>query len=377
MRVIGLICEYNPFHLGHLYQINKVKERYPDDIIIAVISTHFTERGEISLLNKWDKTKICLEYGIDLVVELPTLYATQSADTFAYAAVKILHHLGVNTLVFGTESDNVDELVYLANIQLKNKEYGGLVKKYLDSGINYPTAESKALEDIAHIKIDKPNDLLALSYVKEIVKNNYEIEPVSIKRTNDYHGKKIDSNIINASLIRELLSKKEDISKYVPEFTMKYIYKDLSLDNAYDYLLYTIINNRDRLDKYLSVDEGIENRILKQINNSHNYQDFIMNIKTKRYTYNKIKRMLIHILLGIKKEDNIKDIYIRLLGFSDKGRNYLKLFKKKITIPLYTNYKPGKSKVLDIEYKCTYIYALITKDMDLIEKEYKNKPIMK
>lgn len=377
MKIIGVIAEYNPFHLGHLYQINKIKELYPDSLIIAIISTNFTERGEISLLNKWDKTKICLENNIDLVIELPTLYATQSADIFAYGAVNILNNLGIDTLVFGTESDNVNELIKLANIQLNNQEYNLLVKKYLSEGINYPTANSKALEKIANFKIDKPNDLLALSYIKEIVKNNYRITPISIKRTNNYHGKNIENNIINASLIRELLLNNKDITKYIPNNTYKYINKDININNIYNYLLYMIINNKDNLADYLSVDEGIENRLLKQINISKNYQDLVMNLKTKRYTYNKICRMLIHLLLGIKKIDNTKELYLRILGFNNKGRTYLNKIKKNINIPIYTNYKPDKSNVLDIEYKSTYIYAIITNNLSLIEKEYKNKPIIK
>ena len=377
MKTIGIIAEYNPFHLGHLYQINKVKEMYPDSTIIAIISTNFTERGEISILNKWDKAKICLECGIDLVIELPTLYAIQSADIFAFGALKILNSLHIDTLIFGTECDDIDSLIKLAHIQINNKEYNKLVQDYLDKGINYPTATSKALADLSNIKIDKPNDLLALSYIKEIIKNNYPITPISIKRTNDYHGKKINSNIINASLIRKLLNENKDITKYVPSITLKYLNNDITIDKAYNYLLYNIINNKTHLNEYLMVDEGIENRILKSINISHNFNDLIMNIKTKRYTYNKINRMLIAILLNIKKEDNFKDTYIRILGFNTTGKNYLNMNKKNINIPIYTNYKPNLSNTFDIEYRSTFIYSLITNNLSLIEKEYKNKPIIK
>ena len=177
MKIIGVIAEYNPFHLGHLYQINKIKELYPDSLVIAVISTNFTQRGEISLINKWDKTRICLASGIDLVIELPTLYAIQGADMFAYGALKILKTLHIDTLVFGTESDNVKKLIALANTQINDERYDELVKEYLDEGINYPTATSKALYKLTGIKIDKPNDLLALSYIKEIISNNYRITP--------------------------------------------------------------------------------------------------------------------------------------------------------------------------------------------------------
>ena len=377
MKTVGIIAEYNPFHLGHLYQIKKVRELYPDSLIIAIISTNFTERGEISLINKWDKTRICLDNDIDLVIELPTLYATQSADIFAYGAIKILNSFNIDTLVFGTETNQVDKLIELANIQLNNHDYDNLVKEYLDKGNNYPTAMSNALKEITDIKIDTPNDLLALSYIKEIIKNKYPITPVGIKRTNDYHGKEIKSNIINASLIRELYYEDKDISPYVPKSTLKYLKKGISIDKAYNYLVYNIISHKDTLHEYLTVDEGIENRLLKVLPQSHNWHELIMNIKTKRYTYNKINRMLIHLLLGIKKTDNNQEVYLRILGFNQKGRSHLQSIKAKLEYPVYTTYKPNLSKVFDLEYKSTYIYSLITANPELANYEYKSKPIIK
>ena len=375
MKVIGIIAEYNPFHLGHLYQINKIRERYPEAILITVISGHYTERGEISVINKWDKANLALKYGIDLVVELPTLYSTQSADIFASTALKILNNLKIDTLVFGSELDDIDTLKLLADTQLNNKEYNNIVKDYLDKGINYPTAMSKALYDITNIMIDKPNDLLGLSYIKEILKNDYKIEPISIKRTNDYHGKEIKSNIINASLIRELINNNQDISKYVPRETLKYI-NNISSDKVFNYLKYNIITNKDILDEYLDVDEGIESRIIKNINNVSNLEELVKAIKTKRYTYNKINRMLLHILLSIKKVDNNQDIYIRVLGFNNKGKAYLNKIKKEITLPFITTYKPNINKTLDMEIKCSNIYSLIINNDNIMKKEYQNKPII-
>ena len=379
MKIIGIIAEYNPFHLGHLYQINKVKEMYPDSIIIAIISTHFTQRGDISIINKWDKTKICLEHNIDIVVELPTLYATQSSDIFAASALKLLNEMKVNTLVFGSESDDIDTLYKLADTQLNNPKYNELVKKYLSDGINYPTAMSKALKTILNITIEKPNDLLGLSYVKEIIKNNYKIKPITIKRSNDYHEKQINNNnnIISANLIRKLLLDKNDITKYIPDITNKYIYNNQSLNKAYPLLKYQIINNINNLHEFLTIDEGIENRIIKYINKSNTWEELVMNIKTKRYTYNKINRMLLHILLGIKKEDNNKDIYLRILGFNKYGQAYLNKIKKDININLVTGYKPNLKTTLDIEFKSTNIYSMLVNDNELINKEYKNKPIIK
>jgi len=391
MKIIGLIAEYNPFHLGHLYQINKIKEMYPESIIIAIISTNFTQRGDISIINKWNKTKLCLEHNVDLVLELPTLYATQSSDIFAYAAVKILNEFKIDMLVFGSESNNIDILYKLADTQLNNQNYNELVKTYLEKGINYPTAMSKALKELTDIGIDKPNDLLGLSYIKEIIKNKYNIKPISIQRTNNYHQEKLilnennpsnqfnnldNNNIISANLIRKLHQENKDITSYIPPMTYQYLYQKLSIDNAYNLLKYKIITNKNNLSNYLTVDEGIENRIIKYINKSNTWEELVLNIKTKRYTYNKINRMLIHILLDITKNDNNQEIYLRILGFNQTGRTYLNKIKKDIKLPIYTNYKDNLSNIFDIEFKSTYIYSLITNDQNLINQEYQNKPII-
>ena len=202
MKVIGLIAEYNPFHNGHLYQINKIKELYPESIIIAVVSSSFTQRGDISILNKWDKTNICLENGIDIVIELPFVYATQSSDIFGKGAVQILEKLKIDTIVFGTESEDIKWLKEVAELQLNNKEYDIRVKKYLDKGLNYPTSTNKAVFDLTGYKVENPNDLLALSYIKEIIKDNKNIDIINIKRTISYHGTDIKNNITSAPNIR-------------------------------------------------------------------------------------------------------------------------------------------------------------------------------
>ena len=377
-KIIGVIAEYNPFHLGHRYQIEKIKELYPDSIIIAIISTNFTQRGDISLLNKWNKVTICLNEGIDLVIELPTLYATQSADIFAYGAISILNKFKIDTLVFGSETNDIDSFTTLANIQINNPKYPELVKNYLSLGLNYPTAMSKALKELTNTKIDKPNDLLALSYIKEIIKNNYPITPISIKRTNDYHSNSLqnNTNIINASLIREMFLNNQDISPYIPNNTKELLYQYLSLNKAYTILKYNIINNENNLSTYLDIEEGLDKRILKYLDTSHTWIDLVNNLKTKRYTYNKINRTLLHLLLNIKKEDNTKEIYLRVLGFNNKGREYLKKLKKDTNLDIFTSYRKNKSPLLDLEYHSTYIYSLITNDSSLIKREYQSKPII-
>ena len=377
MKIIGLIAEYNPLHLGHIYQIKKIKELYPNSIIIVITNTCFTQRGDISILNKWNKTKLCLENQIDLIIELPFAYATQSADIFAKGALTILNHLKIDTLVFGSESNDIDLLKKIATTQTNNKEYDKKVKEYLDSGLNYPTAMSKALETILEKTITEPNDLLGISYIKEIISNNYKINPITIKRIGSYHETEVKNQIISASLIRTLHLKETDITPHIPTNTQKYLYNNLSKENYFKYLKYKIISTKD-LSVYQTVEEGIENRLKKEIHNSNTWEELIQKIKTKRYTYNKISRMLTHILTDFKKEEakELKIDYIRLLGFSEQGQKYLNKIKKQITLPIITTYKKNFSSLLDLELKALSIYYLPI-DETLIEKEFKQKPIKK
>lgn len=379
MHKIGIICEYNPFHNGHLYQIKKIKETYKDSLIIVCLSSCFMQRGEASILNKWDKTRLAIESGVDLVLELPFAFATQYQDIFAKGALTILNHLKIDTLVFGSECDDVELLKNLASIQLKDESYNYLVKRYLDLGLNYPTSLSKALFDITGVKLDKPNDLLALAYVKEIIKNNYDIEPFSIRRTSDYHNSNLDSDIVSASTIRKLLKDGVNVNNYLPYNIYDYL-SEIDEDKYFALLKYQIINNIDCLDKFQTVDEGIENRIIKYINMVNSKEELILKVKSKRYTYNKINRMFTHILTNFTKEDakNLEIEYLRVLGFNTRGKNYLNKIKKDIDIPIINKYIPNMYKCLDIEFRVSLIYSLILKDKgdDFLKREYRNKPVI-
>ena len=377
MNIIGIIAEYNPLHLGHIYQLKKVKEIYPNSLIILITNGTFTQRGDVSILDKWDKTKLALNHNIDLVVELPFPYATQSADIFAKGALEILNTLQIDTLVFGSESNNIEKLTKIAETQLKNRTYDQRVKEYLSQGINYPTAMNKALLDLTGMTINDPNDLLGLSYIKEIIKNNYPITPISIKRIGNYHAKELDSPLANASLIRDLLRTNQNVTPYLPPHTIEFLEPNISLENYFPYLKYKILSTPN-LSIYQTVDEGIENRIQKAIKISNSWKELIENLKTKRYTYNKLNRMLIHILTSFTKVEaaNLKIDYIRVLGFQITGKNYLNKLKKNLTIPLITNYKKNISPLLDLELRSTSIYYLPF-DSSKIEREYKQKPIIK
>ena len=374
---IGIICEYNPFHFGHLYHLNKIKEMYKDSNIILVMPGWITERGELNLIDKFKRTDIALHYGVDLVVELPIKYI-QSADYFAKGAVEILNKLKCDTIVFGSESNNIEFLTFLAKVQLNNKDFDNLVKKYVNEGINYPTAISRTLKELYGKTTDSPNDLLGISYIKEIIKNNYKITPISIKRNSNYNSKEIEGKITSATSIRELLKKGKKVKKYVPSYSYKYLHSVIFIDDYFELLKYKIISCED-LTIYQGVDENLSNRIKKYINNSNNLDDFLNLIKTKRYTYNRLKRTLTFILMSITKNyySNLDLEYIRVLGFNKKGKEHLNKIKKNIDIPLLNNYD---NKYLSKDLNINNIISLnkkIKNKKSFIEKEYKEKPIIK
>ena len=382
MKKIGIICEYNPFHNGHLYHISKIKEMFDDSLIILVMSGNFTQRGEASIIPKYSKCDIALLSGIDLVIELPFIFATQSADVFAKTSIEILDKLNVDYVVFGSETNDINKLTMLAKTQINNKKYDKLVKEYLDKGVNYPTALSKALYQLTDKKIDKPNDILGVSYIREILKLNSNITPICIKRSNDYNSIELNDNITSASSIRYALSNGDDVKNYVPEYVYGCLKNPIFTKNYFNLLKYKIMTE-NTLEEYQTVDEGIQNRIKKCIIKSKDLDDLILKVKTKRYTYNKLSRMFIHILCNLKKEEvkkYNKISYIRVLGFNIKGRNYLNEIKKDIDIPIITNFSRTNDPILDIEMRSTCVYASILNEKDkinLIESEYKDFPIIR
>lgn len=369
IKTIGIIAEYNPFHNGHLKHLKEIKKLEKDSLIILVLNGYFLQRGEISLLTKEDKTKIVLDNGVDLVVELPFIYGTQSADIFALNAIKILDSLNTDEIIFGSESNNVELLDKIANIELYDEDYENLLKKYLNNGDNYPTALAKALnikEDFNH-----PNDLLGISYIKAIKMINSRIIPKSIKRTNDYHDLESTEEIVSASNIRAKIKKQEKINKYLPKEVIPYLKTPKSY---FELLKYKILTEKD-LSIYLTVDEGIENRLKKAILESDSLEELIEKVKTKRYTYNKINRMFIHILIGLTKKDNLNSNldYIKVLGFNDKGQKYLNKVKKDSKIPITVN---RESLIYEYEMSSALIYDLLT-NQNTNNFEIKNKPIKK
>ena len=369
MQIIGIVTEYNPFHNGHLYQIKKIKEMYPDSVIIVAMSGNYTMRGEISVLDKWNKTNIAINNGIDIVLEIPFIYSNQSSDIFSYAALKMLNEFKIEKLVFGSETNNIDLLSLASSIQIDNKKFDSLVKDYMSKGYNYPSSIGKSIYELTGIKIKESNDILGVSYIKEILKNKYNIKPISIKRTNNFKTNTKKSNIISAYEIREFLNKNESIKEYVPNNVTPYI-KKVDYEKLFNLIKYKVISEKNSLNKYHLIDEGIENRIYEGVIKCDNYDDLVKYISNKRVTINKVNRILINIFVGLTKEEasNKELSYIKILGLSKNGKKYYSKIKKDINIKVCNKFE---KEVMNTELQASYLYSIITNDKSIFNSEIK------
>ena len=338
-NVIGLIVEYNPFHNGHLHHIQETDRLFEDNIKIAVMSGDYVQRGEPSLINKFEKTKIALSQGIDIVIELPIFYSSQSAEIFAKGSVNLLNQLSCSHIVFGSESNDLDKLKKIATISL-TKEFELSLKEFLAEGFSYPTAFSKAL---FNEKLGS-NDILALEYLKAIKTINSKIEACCIKREKTGYYDNEKDNFASASYIRKVLldtnEKKENklnkIKNLVPEFSYKILEENFGvfscLNDFYDLMKYNIIKNYSTLKNIQDLEIGLENRLYKYSLENLSFSDFFDKILNKRLTISRLQRILLHSLLDLTEEltDKVKNKvpYVKILGFSNRGQEYLNYLKK-------------------------------------------------
>ncbi|MEG0367303.1 MAG: nucleotidyltransferase [Coprobacillus sp.] len=381
MRVLGIIVEYNPFHNGHIYHIQKAKELTQADYVIAVMSSSFVQRGEPAIIDKWNRSYIAVEHGVDLVVELPFVYACQSADYFAKGAIDLLNTIGVTDICFGSEDGNIDTFINIAKaIDTNQDTYNQSIKNYMSNGLRYPDACNQALKDILGQEIRTPNDLLGLSYVKEIIFHHYPITPHCFQRTNNYHGTEI-KEIASATAIRKAIFNQEDYFQALPHHE-KYQDDLYRLDDLYPYLRYTILTSSIKeLQSFHLVEEGLENVLKKQIIKTNNMETLIQALLSKRYTRPRIQRMLIHILMKNTKQD-IQDAmninYLRILAMSQQGKQYLNIIKKNCPYQILTNFSKHHHPALDIEMKATQLLSLLSSDSNhIIKKEYRSIPYIK
>ena len=338
-NIIGLIVEYNPFHNGHLHHIQEIDRLFEDNIKIAVMSGDFVQRGEPSLINRFEKTKIALSQGIDIVIELPAFYSTQSAEIFAKGSVNLLNKFSCSHIVFGSESNDLNKLKKIATISL-TKEFELSLKEFLAEGFSYPTAFSKALFDE---KLGS-NDILALEYLKAIKGTNSKIEPYSIQREKTGYYDDEKDNFSSATYIRKVLmdsnEKKENklnkIKNLVPEFSYKILEENFGvfscLGDFYDLIKYNIIKNYSELKNIQDLEIGLENRLYKYAIENLSFEDFFNEVLTKRITISRLQRILLHSLFNLTEDitEKVKNRvpFVKVLGFSARGQEYLNYLKK-------------------------------------------------
>ena len=394
MKVAGIIAEYNPFHKGHQYHIEETRKQTGADYVIAVMSGDYVQRGEPAIADKYMRTRMALSGGADLVIEMPVIYATASAEYFATAGIGILDRLGcVDYLSFGSEWADVEDYSSYATLFLEEpEEYRQILQEQLKRGKSFPEAraftagkllfDSKPETAVEFLK--EPNHILGLEYIKSILKLNSKIKPYTITRVqSDYNSETIESNICSATAIRKQLKDLNDISsisKVVPNNTFDVLkskidddFYPMFDDNYFEILSSIIIRDKNILNTYFDVNEGIENKIYQSIFTSLTLDDLKESIKSKRYTMTKIKRTLNNILLGITKNDmnkikNVNNIpYIRILAFNDKGREIIKNIKTNSDINIinkFSNISFSKDDevfktLIDYDIKASNIYNLI------------------
>ena len=398
MNLLGLVVEDNPFHNGHKYHLEKSKEITNATHTVAIMSGSFLQRGEPALFDKYTRAEMAVKNGVDLVIELPTLYACQSAEIFSHGAVATLNSLNcVNSLCFGSEEGNIDILQTISEILVKEpSDFKITLKNFLDEGIVFPVARSKALyeyiknnhllelsEDELQQVLNSSNNILGIEYIKSLIKLNSSIKPYTITRiASKYNSTDIESNICSATAIRNSLKDNTDlklIENVVPLHTFNEINHKINtnFNPVFDYMFYdllssTIIRDVDNLTKYFEVNEGIENKIYSNVFTSKNLEELINSTKSKRYTMTKIKRTLNNILLGINRDDviKVKDLdrvpYIRILAFNNKGREIIKKIKTSSDIEIITKFSkishvddPIFDTLIKYDLKSSNMYNLI------------------
>lgn len=364
MKIAAIISEYNPFHNGHKYQTEMLKKEY--DAVIAVMSGNFVQRGEIALCDKWSRTKLALLNGVDLVVELPVIYALNSAEKFAEGGVRLIDKMGiVDCLCFGSELGKIDEFYYAAEI-LNNEpqEVSEKINKFLDMGMSFPSAREKAYEGIINPELLKsPNNILGVEYVKALKKIGSKVVAKTIKRIGaGYNDLDYSTEFSSATAIRELIKENEDYKKYMPENSEEIIknaekFSEEKLINILKYVV--LLNGKEYIGRISDVNEGLENKIFEAVKKGDSFENIAWMIKSKRYTMSRIRRILYSVILDIGKDFKEPE-YIRILGMNNIGKNVLKEMKEKATLPIVIKTADFSSEMLKKDIFATDVAYMTT-----------------
>lgn len=408
MKILSFITEYNPFHFGHKYHLEKSKTLTNSNHTIAIMSSSFVQRGEPAFLDKWTRSKMAIENGVDLVIELPFIYSIQSAELFAFGAIKILNSLNcVDYLSFGSETGDIKLLKHISDILVEEPlEYRTCLKKNLDQGLSFPKARSKGIgclvsdnlkNDVDTI-LNKSNNILAIEYLKALNRLNSNIKPFNIKRIGaDYNNQKIDNLYPSATSIRKkilsdgITSVKNLIPPPSYKLMQEYLidYKSFNtMDNYSDILKYLVLTtDKNDLKNIFDMENGLENRFIEKFKKGGDINKIIKEISSKRHTKTRISRILIHLLNKLDREtiENLykkSPAYIRILASNKKGLEIIRKIKEKSNTPIinkFSDYKKYNTesllKFIEYEKRATDIFFLgLENEKSLIDMDYFKSP---
>ncbi len=383
MNLIGLITEYNPFHNGHAYHLHRAKEKTGADGTVVVMSGNFVQRGTPAIFNKWMRTEMALQGGADLVLELPAIYATASAEIFALGAVRVLSGLGcINEIVFGSESGEMAGLEDVAHLLHKESDaFKEVLKHELSKGYPFPKAREKALREhfSVHNLPSLPNDILGIEYIKAGLRTNAKVRFNTIKRLeSQYHDTDVQKKLSSATAVRKAFfeGRVKEAKSAVPAATYDMLLnkgqRAVSPEALYPLLMYKLrTESHLRLSEIQDMSEGLEHRILDAAQRASSYTDLVDRVKTKRYVRTRIQRVLLNTLLGIDSTfmkaitHDEGAVYARVLGFNDTGRSIMKHMRKVSQIPVITNVnkcslsQANAEKMLSLDFRATDVYSIL------------------
>lgn len=383
MKTGAVIAEYNIFHNGHKYLIDNVRKNC--DAVIAIMSGNFVQRGDVAITDKWKRAEMALRNGVDLVLELPVIYALNTAQKFAFGSVSLLDRTNiVDELYFGSESGDIDVLKNTAQL-LENEpsHISEKIKQLMDNGANYPTARQKAYENVIDSEIlSSPNNILAIEYIRTLMQLESKIVPKTTRRTGTgYHELSVFENIASATSIRNMIAKNQDYSNYIPD-NFDVNFTEHSLSNIDSAVIYALRNaDTEALKSINDISEGLENRIKKLCNECGTIQSLAENIKTKRYTRTRINRVILSCVLGLTKElCNKTPEYLRVLGMNKNGAELLGQIKKSSDLKIITKTADYRrdDEIFNAEVRATDLFALASSNPQnrITGLDYKNSPVI-
>jgi predicted nucleotidyltransferase len=401
LRATGVVVEHNPFHNGHLYHIKESRKKTGADVVIAVMSGNFLQRGEPALVDKWSRTEMALQGGVDIVIELPYVFSTAQASDFAKGAIAILEAAGCTDFCFGSEQGSIEPFINSYKlITSQHKSYQNSINQFMKTGMSYPKALNEAYAELikeqnqTFVDLSQPNNILGYHYIESAFKQNASIQPVTIQRiVSGYHDDVLaGQTIASATGIRKIIFNEQGISDLSILLPTASLFKIIEWQNHigsfgswqhfYPFLRFQIIRtSMEQLALIAEVTEGIEYLLKEAAIKSNTFEEFMEIVKSKRYTWTRIQRMLTHIYTGFTWDDlrqHSSPTYLRLLGMTEMGQRYLNENKKNLSLPLISRVGGIKDSLLSYDIKATDLYTLGIQSKAIenpIGRDYRQPPI--